>query len=317
MYITALLVLFICLGFSVTHPSSHKTTIEQRQVPDAEPSPAPVVFMDEPDIQNLNYIDPSSGLPFPPLKYVFPSTYLDPECTGAEELILKHAWRVARDIVAAQTTTFRDYNYDFPHSCWLGDDWNSAGDHSKYIADSFKLIQRLFGGLMKDKNIIVWRCSESSNPSLICRTGIDGTQLETTATTKYHVGRQGRGYWVQTTLFCPRFFQYETLKQQVERYKDEKEGQLRIANFEYRTAKTMLHETWHYGVVSDAIDYVYGSQACYKLARSNGAQITSLNADSLAYDGLAIYLHRKFKSIHPPTTEEHLEALRAQNPLSV
>jgi hypothetical protein len=75
----------------------------------------------------------------------------------------------------------------------------------------------------------------------------------------------------------------------------------------------MLHETWHYHAASipRAIDYKEGLLPCYDLAREKGAEIAHVNADSLTFDGLAIYIHQTFKSLHAPTVAKHLELLRA------
>jgi hypothetical protein len=207
MYISALLVSCICLGFGVTHPSSHKRTIEQRQVPDTKPGPAPVIFVDEPDIQDGKYTDLTGGPPFPPLEGMCSQ---DPACTSVQKSNLTDAWNDAKAIVEAQSTFVSGYDYNFAHTTWIGNDWNATGDRkinfrTKNIAANFLRIARLFGGKLGEKELIVWRCSDDADLLLLCGSE-DDDPLETMAMTKYYNGREGRGYRVQTTLFCPDFF---------------------------------------------------------------------------------------------------------------
>ncbi|EPE24125.1 hypothetical protein GLAREA_07975 [Glarea lozoyensis ATCC 20868] len=186
MYIRALLVLCVYLDFGVTHPSWHTPTIEQRQVPSAEPSPA-----DYPDILDGKYQDPNGGPSFPPLEGVFPNTYIDPKCTNPEIKILKDAWEGAKLVAMAQNDSISGYDYNFAHSTWIGDNWNERSNHktesrSSSITANIKQLARLFGGKIEPDELIVWRCSESSKPNIPC--DLDHHH-HFPAITKHHRGR--------------------------------------------------------------------------------------------------------------------------------
>jgi hypothetical protein len=314
MLIFTLLVSFICLSFGVAHPSSYKPTIEQRQMPNTEPESL-THEVGEPDFQDGMYIDPMGGPPFPLMKGVLPSTYLDPACNSVEESILREAWEGAKLIVDAQTTIASEYDYNLPHKTWLGDGWNAKGKpvvvyRVKSIADNFKRIARLYGGGIDDKEIIVWRCTEGLQDEMMCGQQRDDDKLFLALSANYP-GRKGHGNRIHVTMFCPLFFRRETLGEQIGRYKDDKDGQLRMINFQPSTAHALLHETWHYDIVSKppTLDYATGVYDTYNLARINGTRLASTNADSYTYDGLAIYLQQTFKSWIPPTTKDHLDIL--------
>ncbi|EPE30776.1 Metalloproteases (zincins), catalytic [Glarea lozoyensis ATCC 20868] len=249
--------------------------------------------VEESDIQNGMYIGPMGGPPFPSMEGVLPSTYLDPACNGAEASIVSEAWEGAKLIVEAQTTIVSDYDYNLPHKTWLGDGLNASGKpvveyRSKSIADNFKKLARLYGGGIDDKEIIVWRCTEGLKDEPMCSQQMGAGVLALALSAEYS-GRNGHG----------------------NRVHDDKEGQLRMASFPVSTAHALLHETWHYRIVSQprTADYATGVETTYNLARREGTRVAFTNADSYTYDGLAIYLQQTFKSRLPPTTKDHLDTL--------
>jgi len=65
----------------------------------------------------------------------------------------------------------------------------------------------------------------------------------------------------------------------------------------------MYHELWHYkDLVTKprAGDYGYKPQGTWELARDKGTNYAYVNADSYAYDAVAIYVQQHFKSSMSP-----------------
>jgi hypothetical protein len=277
MLIQALLV-SISFGFTAASPPSYKPSLNQQRTPKAE------------------------SYSFAPLHNVFPGTYAHSGCNSLQISELKAAWDDAKLLAEAQTNIVVGYNYNLPHRTWLGDEWNAGGTpkqayQAEAIEDNFTELARLFRGEMGGKQETIWRCTEEKDDS---EEQCDG---KTYASTYHDLNSVKTGYVRQTSLFCPLFFELEALTLLIDRYKDDKNGQLDMHNFESNTAHTMLHEIYHYELVAlgrpQIIDYATGTDKNYALARVNGTGVAYVNADSYAFDALAIYLHQTFKSSMP------------------
>ena len=72
----------------------------------------------------------------------------------------------------------------------------------------------------------------------------------------------------------------------------------------------MYHESWHYGGVSRprTLDYCYGLQDCWNMAREKGTGWAYVNAESYALDAVASYVKLKFNLDMAPVPEEQLAA---------
>ncbi|EPE24122.1 Metalloproteases (zincins), catalytic [Glarea lozoyensis ATCC 20868] len=269
--------------------------IERRQI--ALPLPPDIHIVDEDGLQDGNYIDPKGGPPFPPMSYFFPRTFLDPAC-DKEKLL--EAWEHVKQIVEAQTGDIEDYDYNLPHSIWLGDEWNAVGNpvlqgRSEAIAENLKRIANLFNGVIDDNEMFVWRCTEPLVDESVCF--VKKTNREVIATTAKHWNERTK-MREQMIMFCPLFFQQPAITDIIRNYFNDQIAQRYMENFYGSTAQFMLHEMWHWGVVSDppTLDYKYGIEEAYELARTDGTKVAYVNADSYTYDGLAIYIQQAYFS---------------------
>jgi hypothetical protein len=80
-----------------------------------------------------------------------------------------------------------------------------------------------------------------------------------------------------------------------------------IENFQGTTAMTMFHEVYHYkDLVSRprTDDFAYHATETYNLAKQEGTRVAYVNAESYAFDALAIYLQQRFNTKYPPAPEE-------------
>jgi hypothetical protein len=265
----------VCLSVATAHPFSHTPTIYQRQVP---------------------------GLPegVEPMDNVFPRTYVDKTCTDEEKAIMKTAWDEAKLLADAATNIVSGYDYNVPYTQWFGDDWNVKGNsraelRTKLITNNFRRLRKVFRGDIKKSEYFIWWCKDDLGQC----TG------QTQAATWRNKKRDGqRWIYLQETVLCPLFMNGETLGEQIARYEndeDEKE-QIQIDNLEENTAQTMLHEIFHYGIVSkpQTLDHAEAAELNNKLAREAGTKMTFVNADSYAFVCLAIYVHQTFQTSMPP-----------------
>lgn len=75
-----------------------------------------------------------------------------------------------------------------------------------------------------------------------------------------------------------------------------------MENFETNRGQVMLHEVYHYTVVSNPRtgDYAYKAKNTWDLAKNSGTWYAFVNADSYALDAVAIYIQKHFKTKEPP-----------------
>ncbi|EPE30643.1 Metalloproteases (zincins), catalytic [Glarea lozoyensis ATCC 20868] len=273
------------LGFAATHHIPHIIAVEKRQAPDEE--------------WHRDYD-------------VFPNTYIDPKCTEQQIGIIKSAWYDSKLLADAQTNQQGGYDYNVPHSMWLGKDWvrwdnshsNAAAAtnrHTFAIWQNFENLKKLYAGTPTSGGNfqILWYCDDIYN-------ACDGS------THAYYNNQQlaSEDLEIHSTIFCDRFFAAESLGVQMERHKDNPRERLIIDNYETSTAVTMLHEVYHYKhlvAYPSTKDDAYHAQKCYDLAHDQGTPGVYRNADSYALDALAIYLQRHWQTVIPPAPQEWID----------
>ncbi|EPE35588.1 Metalloproteases (zincins), catalytic [Glarea lozoyensis ATCC 20868] len=287
----ALLILF-WLNFATAKPSLLAPTIEQWQV--GEPDKEPVSV---------------SGL--------FPNTFMDPTCSEEQKSKITSAWNGAKKLIEAQTS-FDSSHDSVPHKTFFGFDWNVKGDtEAEYrttkIVENNERAGKLFKGEVPDNEQFNFYCKDIE----------DNCDESETAAISWYKKKAGNQGFIQTTVFCPDFFdEVDNLEELIEQYKDKPDEQVKLELFEMTDAITFLHETYHYRVVhlnkpaildydSKAGDYDTGSsEDNWYLARDKGTIETSVNADSYVFVALVIYLQQTFKTSNIALPED----MRGKNP---
>jgi hypothetical protein len=267
----------ICLRFTTANPLLSTPTIEQRQ--------APGVGI------------PGSDRSIMP--GVFPRTYIDPRCTTEERSKIKTAWDEAKLLVD---------DYREVHKLWFGNEWNARdtpvhAGRSKAIADNFKRLARLFNGELPDSENFLWWCNDHPNEDRCSdEEGEEFTDAQLGARTWYRDDQdfgQDKEHVIniQHVVFCPMWFEAESLVKQIARYKDDEAEQKFIENFESNAGVYMLHEIYHWRVVGSPpiVDYAYGAENSINLAREKGTEFAYGNSDSYTLDALHLYMMQAFK----------------------
>ncbi|EPE35587.1 Metalloproteases (zincins), catalytic [Glarea lozoyensis ATCC 20868] len=272
-HMLVLMALF-CLSCATAHPPVYTPAIAERQVPSNT---------------YLRGFQQASDL--------FPRTLIQDRCSDKQKETLRTAWKGAKKLAEAQTSTVTGYDYDAVHRAWFGDDWNVKGDpeverRTQIITDNMARLTKLFRGEVGDHDNFVFWCEDKYG----------NCEGEAWAASFEHTLEHGALY--QSTVFCPEFFEEEdVLEEDVEMFGGHPDDETRIDHFQDTTAVTMLHEIYHYQfVVSDnpTLDIAeYGAGFDYQLAREKGTEETYLNANSYAMDALVIYLQQTFQSSTP------------------
>ncbi|EPE26472.1 Metalloproteases (zincins), catalytic [Glarea lozoyensis ATCC 20868] len=281
----------ICLVFATVDSSVSTSEIEKRQMPGKG----------IPGMERLL------------MPNVFPRTYLDTRCTDGERTRIKTAWDEAKLLAEAQTGNDGRFDHSAVHETWFGKEWNLRDTplremRSKAIQDNFEGLARLFGGIQEDSENFVWWCNDHPTEDRCSDEEGEDTDALLGARTWYLEDQdfgqdEDHVINIQHVVFCPQWFDTETLGEQISRYKDDKEEQQFITNFESNAGVFMLHEIYHWKAVASKpiIDYAYGVEDSIKLAREKGTELAFANSDSYTLDALNIYIQQAFGLVTDPS----------------
>lgn len=70
-----------------------------------------------------------------------PRKFIETKCDTGKKYKISEAWKEAKLLADAQTTFRGGYNFDIPHTQWLGKDWNSESSWRPWRWNFRKLIQ--------------------------------------------------------------------------------------------------------------------------------------------------------------------------------
>lgn len=269
-------------------------------------------------IMGFGILGPLSGsVPIKSRDDVYPTEevhrkFVSKSCTEEQKNYILTAHKDTASIAWHQTVGPPEYKPDIPHENWFGKDWNNGGGknikgriHGNrpylpclkrsrisliYITENFRKMKRYFSKDAPGRMYVYWschdplkRCKEIVNP--------DGSITFNSAYTELDLG-----YWYSDykTNFCPSFFKYEepfqTRLDALSRAESRKSRQV-MESYDNTHAKTMYHELWHYGNLISwpyIKDVEYGALDSFDLARQSSEK-ASINADSYAYDAMAIF----------------------------
>ena len=231
--------------------------------------------------------------------------FIEKNCNAGKKLKIREAWKEAKLLADAQTKTVLSYNYDIPHTQWLGKDWNSDGwsfwnwDYRSMIAKNMVRSFGIHSDNAPQHDYIYWYCYDYSGE---CTEGVQA----------YSWDEEGLFWSNHYTVFCDPFFDRMSLDDQMKKYANDKHEQKVMENFHLSRAQIMFHETWHYKyLVSDprAKHYAYQAQKVWNQAKdpTKGTNWAYVNADSYALDGVAIYVQQYYKSSMPPVPFHELK----------
>ncbi|EPE28892.1 Metalloproteases (zincins), catalytic [Glarea lozoyensis ATCC 20868] len=314
-------VVFIWFCFAVAQPQpsqstapywpSHSTTPSRLTAPSLPTAPSE---SNRPDDHTAH--EPPEDEPpdddFELLKTTFPHTYAHRGCTDQQKRNLEVAANDAWLLAKAQTVPVEGYDYNLPHSQWLGDDWNKQGDEtldkqSSYIAGNFQNMARLVSGnLEKDQKLRFWCFPRWKNDDTCDKAKVYAKSWF------WYPEDEDLAIKIHHTVFCDRFFWQPGLQSTVDRLKTKPmRDQLIIDNAVGVSAVTMLHEIYHYRdmiVYPSTTDYAYGALKCHELATKagGGTELAYRNAESYAIDALAIYLQQTLQLGFPPISRKYM-----------
>ena len=236
--------------------------------------------------------------------------FIEKKCDAGKKFKIEEAWKEAKLLATAQTTTVLGYNYDIPHTQWLGKDWNSDSwsfwkwDYRSIISKNMVRSFGIYTDNAPQHDYIYWYCYDYSGEC-------------TDATQAYSWDEEGLFWSNHYTVFCDKFYERKTLADQIKKHANNKHEQKVMENFHLNRGQIMFHETWHYQyLVSDprAKDYAYQAQAVWDLAKNpkKGTNWAYVNADSYALDGVAIYVQQHYKSSMSPVPFRELKNFDAE-----
>ncbi|EPE25506.1 Metalloproteases (zincins), catalytic [Glarea lozoyensis ATCC 20868] len=235
----------------------------------------------------------------------FPNLKIDGHCDNTQVLILQRAWEESKLLAKAQTGNVSGYDYDLVHKTWLGQDWNRTGKpllayyinhRTRSIAKNFEQLKRLYDGIIAGTQWIYWWCHD---PGAHCQ----ANKKDYSTIAESWIDKSSGIREIYHTVWCPLFFEQETLENQITRTKNNIADQVILDNFELNSAVTMYHETFHYDNLvgyPSIKDTVFYADQCYQLAKVIGTEKAYVNADSYTVDALAIYIQQKFQLSSPP-----------------
>ena len=236
--------------------------------------------------------------------------FIEKKCDAGKKFKIKEAWKEAKLLAAAQTKTVLGYNYDIPHTQWLGKDWNSDAwsfwnwDYRSLIGKNMVRSFGIYSDNAPQHDYIYWYCYDYSRQ---CTEGVQAYSWD-----------EGGIFWSNHyTVFCDPFYERMSLEDNMKKYANDTHEQKVMENFHLNRAQIMFHETWHYKIlVSDprAEDYAYQAQAVWDLAKNpkKGTNWAYVNADSYALDGVAIYVQQYYKSSMSPVPFRELKNYDAE-----
>jgi hypothetical protein len=238
-----------------------------------------------------------------------PRKFIETQCDDERKFKITDAWDEANLLAQAQTTFKLGYEYNIPHTQWLGENWNDESswipwryDYRKLIGDNFRRLNQLFSDNAQPKEYIYWYCFDWGNHC--------GPLVQA-----YSWDSNGLFWSNHYTVFCPPFFnERKTLAKQILDNEGEIHKQKVMEYFQLNRGQIMFHEIWHYGrLVSSprTTDYRYQAQASWELARDDGTAYAYVNADSYALDAVAIYVQQHYKSSMSPVPVKELSKFDA------
>jgi hypothetical protein len=235
----------------------------------------------------------------------FPNMFIDAYCDEAQKSKLQRAWEESKLLANAQTEIVSGYNYDLVHKTWLGEDWNRTGKpllsplvnyRTRSIRKNFEQLKQLYNGRIGENQYIYWWCHD---PGAGCQSDKRGrTTIASSWVSKDSSVRES-----YHTVWCGKFFEAETLGDQITRAEHIIGEQVVLDTFDSNSAVAMFRETFHFEILvgSPAIkDFAYHAGETYQLAKKSGTKKAYINADSYAMDALAIYVQQKFQLSSPP-----------------
>jgi hypothetical protein len=194
-----------------------------------------------------------------------PRKFIETKCDAGKKLKITNAWDEANLLAKAQTTFKFGYNYDIPHTQWLGKSWNDESswipwryNYRKLIGDNFGRLGKVFSDNAQSGENIYWYCYDYYNQ---CTEGVQA----------YSWDSLGIIWSDHYTVFCQPFYDdRETLGEQIAKYVNNEHQQKVMENFHLNRGQIMFHEVWHYkGLVSSprTDDYAYQAQPVWDLAK--------------------------------------------------
>ncbi|TVY87169.1 hypothetical protein LAWI1_G007467, partial [Lachnellula willkommii] len=237
-----------------------------------------------------------------------PRKFIETKCDAGKKLKITNAWGEANLLAKAQTTFNLGYNYDIPHTQWLGKNWNDESswipwryDYRKLIGDNFRRLSQVFSDNAQSGEYIYWYCYDYADE---CTEGVQAYSWDSIGT-----------FWSNHyTVFCQPFYDRQNLGDQIAKYANNVQQQKVMENFQLSRGQIMFHEVWHYkDLVSSprTNDYAYQAQSVWDLAKDKGrgTSWSYVNADSYALDGVAIYVQQHYKSSMSPVPWRELANL--------
>ena len=238
-----------------------------------------------------------------------PRKFIETKCDAGKKFKITNAWKEANLLAKAQTTFNLGYNYNIPHTQWLGPDWNSESswipwkyNYRKLIGDNLGRLSKLYGNNAPKHDYIYWYCYDYGNT---CTEGVQA----------YSWDSPGLFWSNHYTVFCDPFYDRSTLGDQIAKYANNKNEQKVMENFHLSRGQIMFHETWHYKTLVSSPrtdDYAYQAQGVWDLAKNKGTSYAYVNADSYALDAVAIYVQQHYKSSMSPVPWRELAKLDAE-----
>lgn len=237
-----------------------------------------------------------------------PRHFIEKGCDAGRKFKIESAWTEAKKLADAQTNFQLGYNYDIPHTQWLGKDWNSESswipwkyNYRKLIGDNLSRLRQLFSDNAQSGEYIYWYCYDYASQ---CTGGVQAYSWDS-------IGFFWSNHYI---VFCDPFFGRSTMDDLMVKHQDNEHEQKVMENFHLSREQILFHEVWHFkDLVSRPRtgDYAYQAQNVWNLAKEKGTGYAYVNADSYATDAVAIYVQQYYKSSMSPVPWKELGKLDA------
>lgn len=219
-------------------------------------------------------------------------------CGSFDKNYIAKAFEEARTLALAQTTFRSGYNYDIPHTQWLGSEWNSRGgffskNYRIILQDNFGRLERVFREPPQTdyQTYIIFYCGNGASSD--CRKNDKSTgffQESFWGTTKY-------------VYLCDKFFDTWTLEALLtynKRFPDRQKDIDVFYNFPGRFLFALLYKFKYFVASPTASEYAESPIDVWNLAKNKGTYWAYVNSNSYALDALAIAVQQFYKSPMSP-----------------